>query len=117
MTRTPQWRRPPWTRWARRLRRHWLMVVLVVAGFTLRVLASVAYRPAILYIDSVAVYVQNLHSFHAVTPDPLGYDILLLRPVLAVGGLGTQAALPHLIRLPLSGATRAPPVSQGGWRP
>jgi hypothetical protein len=92
------------------------MVVLVVAGLTLRVLASVAYRPAILYIDSVAVYLQNLHSFHAVTPDPLGYDILLLRPVLAVAGFGTVAALQHLIGLAMAVATYALLVHKGVWR-
>ena len=93
-------RRLPWARWVGVLRRHRLMVALVVLGATLRLLASVAYRPAIIYIDSVAVYLQNLWSFDAVTPDPLGYDILLLRPVLTVANLATvgRPTAPHRAR-------------------
>src|SRR5580700_1089216 len=35
------------------LRRHWLLAILLAAGLTLRVLAQIAYRPALLYIDSL----------------------------------------------------------------
>src|SRR5262245_40210449 len=98
------------------LRRHWPIVVLVVAGLTLRVLASVAYRPAILYIDSVAVYLANLRSFHGVTPDPIGYNILLLRPVLAVGGFSAVVAVQHVIGLAMAVTTYALLVHKGVWR-
>src|SRR2546430_8465027 len=35
------------------LRRHWLAAGLLLAGLVLRVLAQLAYRPALLYIDTV----------------------------------------------------------------
>jgi hypothetical protein len=34
------------------LRRHWLIAILLTAGLVLRILAQVAYRPALFYIDS-----------------------------------------------------------------
>ena len=35
------------------LRRHWLLTVLLTAGLILRILAQAAYRPALLFSDSV----------------------------------------------------------------
>ena len=40
------------------LRRHWLAAVLLAAGLVLRVLAQVAYRPVLFYIDT-ARYLYN----------------------------------------------------------
>ena len=34
------------------VRRHWAFGIVMAAGLTLRVLAQVAYQPALLYIDS-----------------------------------------------------------------
>jgi uncharacterized protein (TIGR03382 family) len=98
------------------LRRHWLLAVLVAAGTLLRVLATVAYRPAIVYIDSLAVYLPNVDSFTAVTPDPLGYDILLLRPILAVAHLSTVTVAQHLIGLAMGVTLYAFLVHKGAWR-
>jgi hypothetical protein len=74
------------------LRRHWLLAVLLAAGLALRVLAQIAYRPALLYIDSVKyLYVAN-------GADPVGYRVLLT-PLLAVANLDVVAAVQHLLGL------------------
>jgi hypothetical protein len=74
------------------LRRHWLLAILLAAGLTLRVLAQIAYRPALLYIDSVKyLYIAN-------GADPVGYRVLL-KPLLAVGNLDVVAAVQHLLGL------------------
>src|ERR1039457_176187 len=56
------------------LRRHWLLAVLLAAGLGLRVLAQVAYRPALLYIDSTK-YLYGAYP----GDDPPGY-LLVLKP-------------------------------------
>ncbi len=74
------------------LRRHWLLAVLLAAGLTLRILAEVAYRPALFFSDSVRyLYLSGGN-------DPLGYRVLL-KPVLLVGNLDAVAAVQHLIGL------------------
>lgn len=75
------------------LRRHWLLLLLLVPAIVLRVLTWLAYRPALLYIDSFR-YIDNLHALRADQLDPIGYD-LVLRPLLAVGGLAWVAAAQH----------------------
>src|ERR1019366_3027843 len=74
------------------LLRHWLLAVLLAASLVLRVLAQVAYRPALLYIDSIKyLYIAN-------GADPVGYRVLL-KPLLAVGNLDLVAAVQHLLGL------------------
>jgi hypothetical protein len=74
------------------LRRHWLFAILLAAGLAMRVLAQIAYRPALLYIDSVKyLYVAN-------GADPVGYRVLL-KPLLAIGNLDLVAAVQHLLGL------------------
>lgn len=75
------------------LRYHWLAVLLLAAGATLRVITQLAYHPAILYVDSLKyLYDAWLGS------DPLGYKVLL-NGVLFVGDLGTVVAVQHLLGL------------------
>ena len=84
----------PWpSRAARLLRRHWLVSVLLAAGLVLRVLAKVAYSPALIYVDT-------LKYLYGVYPgsDPLGYRALL-KVVLPFGGLPVVAVLQSLIGL------------------
>ena len=84
----------PWpSRAARLLRRHWLVSVLLAAGLVLRVLAKVAYSPALIYVDT-------LKYLYGVYPgsDPLGYRALL-KVVLPFGGLPIVAVLQSLIGL------------------
>ncbi len=77
--------------------RNWLFVVLMAAGLALRVLAQIAYQPALLYIDSMR-YLYNAYP----GADPVGYKAPL-RAILAVGDLGTVTAVQHLLGLAMAG--------------
>jgi hypothetical protein len=75
------------------LRRHWLVSVFLAAGLALRVLAKVAYNPALIYVDT-------LKYLYGVYPgsDPVGYR-LLLKIVLPFGGLPVVVVLQCLLGL------------------
>ena len=77
-------------------RRHWLVSILLLAGLVLRVLAQLAYRPALLYIDSVK-YIYNGWP----GTDPVGYKVPL-KVILLFGNLGTVAAVQHLLGLAMA---------------
>jgi hypothetical protein len=77
-------------------RRHWLAAALLLAGTVLRVLAQVAYQPALLYIDSVK-YLFNAWP----GTDPVGYKVPLA-VILFAGGLSTVAAVQHLLGLAMA---------------
>src|SRR5690242_11511028 len=64
----------PMRRAARLVREHWLLTVLLTAGLVLRAAAQIAYRPALIYIDSLR------YLYHAHGADPVGYRVLL-RPL------------------------------------
>ena len=83
-------------RLAAALRRHWLMVILLAAGLALRVLTQVAYRPALVYIDSIK-YLFGAYPGN----DPPGYQ-LVLQAFLKVGSLAMVAALQHLAGLAMA---------------
>jgi dolichyl-phosphate-mannose-protein mannosyltransferase len=74
-------------------RQHWLFTVLLTAGLVLRILTQIAYRPALLYIDSTK-YLLNAYP----GDDPPGY-LLALKPVLALGSLDLIAVIQHLLGL------------------
>ena len=74
-------------------RRHWLMTLLLVAGLALRVIAQIAYRPALLYIDSLK-YLYNAWP----GTDPLGYKGVL-QVILFFGDLQAVVAVQHLAGL------------------
>ena len=76
-------------------REHWLLTALLVAGLVLRVLAQVAYRPALIYIDSLR------YLYHAHGADPVGYRVLL-RPLLLVGNLDLVAGFQHVVGLAMA---------------
>jgi hypothetical protein len=78
------------------LRRHWLFAVLLAAGLVLRVLTMAAYHPALIYVDT-------LKYLYGASPgsEPFGYTVAL-KIVLAVGDLGTVAALQHLLGLAMA---------------
>ena len=89
-------RGPEPARAVRRLaREHWLLTVLLAAGLVLRVLAQIAYRPALIYIDSLR------YLYHAHGADPVGYRVLL-RPLLLVGNLDLVAAVQHVVGLAMA---------------
>jgi hypothetical protein len=73
-------------------RRHWLATALLAAGLVLRVLALVADRPALLFVDSVR-YLYNAYGM-----DPLGYSGVL-RALLFVANFDTVAVVQHLLGL------------------
>jgi len=75
------------------LRRHWLISALLLAGLVLRLLSLIAYRPALLYIDTLK-YLYNAWP----GTDPLGYKGVL-EAILLVGNLETVAAIQHLVGL------------------
>ncbi len=60
----------------RLLRRHLLILILLLAGAGLRVLAVLAYRPAILYIDSFR-YLYLSTNLEPDAIDPIGYPLIL----------------------------------------
>src|SRR6516162_9031638 len=77
-------------------RQHWLFTVLLTAGLVLRVLAQIAYRPALIYIDSTK-YLLGAYP----GDDPPGYQ-LVLKPLLALGNLDEIAAIQHLFGLAMA---------------
>jgi hypothetical protein len=89
------------------LRKHWLFAALLTLGVALRVLVSVAYRPAIFYIDSLATYVPAVRTLDPNGQNPIGYVLLLLKPVLAVGDFTTVVVLQHLLGLGMAVTTYA----------
>jgi hypothetical protein len=78
-------------------RRHWLFLVVLGAGALLRIVTQIAYRPALLFIDSYG-YLNNLQALSPSRSQPIGYTIFL-RPVLSVGNLAAVGVLQHLLGL------------------
>ena len=76
------------------IRRHWGFTVVLAAGIALRVITSLAYWPALLYVDSPKYLIA------AGEGDPVGYRVLLI-PLDRLGGLGLVAVVQHLIGLGL----------------
>jgi hypothetical protein len=77
------------------VRAHWLFTLIFAAGLALRVLAEIAYRPALLYIDSVKYLAGPDGS------EPEGYQVLL-RSLDPHGGLGLVAAAQHVFGLAMA---------------
>jgi len=89
----------PAARWrtamAAALRRHWLAAALLAAGVALRVLAQLAYRPALFYIDTTR-YLYNADGM-----DPVGYKGPL-RAILQLANFDTVVAIQHLLGLAIA---------------
>ncbi|MBO0867103.1 MAG: glycosyltransferase family 2 protein [Micromonosporaceae bacterium] len=96
--------------------RHWLFLVLFTFGLALRVLASIAYRPAIFFTDSLATYLYKLPSLDPTGQNPVGYDILLLKPVLAIGNLFVAVVVQHALALAMAAVGYALAMRLGAWR-
>jgi hypothetical protein len=88
-------------------RRNWLMTALLAAGLVLRVLAQIAYRPALLYIDTLK-YLYNAWP----GTDPLGYKGIL-KAILLVGNLQWVTAIQHLVGLGMGVAIYAVLLRRG----
>jgi hypothetical protein len=105
-------------RWARLragVRRHWLFLVALGGGLALRAVCQIAYKPALLYIDSYR-YLANLHQLDPTTTQPIGYPLFVLRPVLWLGNLGTVVAAQHVLGLAMAAAIYALLVHRGAPR-
>ncbi|MGP4020181.1 glycosyltransferase family 2 protein [Saccharopolyspora sp. 5N708] len=81
------------------LRRHWLLALFVLAGLALRIVVQLAYRPALLYIDSFR-YLDDVGAFFPGGINPVGYEVFLW-PLLAVGSLTFVVVVQHLLGLGL----------------
>jgi hypothetical protein len=77
------------------LRHHWLAAALLAAGLVLRVLAQLAYRPALFYIDTTR-YLYNAEGM-----DPVGYKGPL-RAILLVANFNAVVAVQHLLGLAMA---------------
>jgi hypothetical protein len=82
------------------LRRHWMFAVLFVAGVVLRVVTFLAYRPALLYIDSLS-YLTNIGPLRPSGARPIGYSVVL-RPLTAFGDLRVVPIVQHGMGLALA---------------
>lgn len=98
--------------WRAMVRRHWPFAILLAVGLGLRAAATVAYRPALVYIDTPRYLGGDQGGL-----DPLGYTYLLLRPVLAAGGgLTGVAVAQHALGLAMAGCLYALAVRHGTGR-
>ena len=79
----------------RMVRRHWAFGIVMAAGVALRVLAQVAYQPALLYIDSRKYLIGSNGQ------EPEGYRVML-RLLDPIGGLGLVVGVQHLLGLALA---------------
>jgi Glycosyltransferase family 87 len=86
-----------------------VFVTVLGVGLALRILAQVAYSPALIYIDSD----KYLHGESGL--DPLGY-LALLWPVQHAGGLAAVAAVQHLLGLGMAAVLYALLLRRGMWR-
>jgi hypothetical protein len=78
------------------LRTHWLASIVIAAGVVLRVLAQIAYHPAIIYIDTLKYLYDSWPG-----SDPVGYKVPL-KLILAVGDLGTVEVIQHLLGIAIA---------------
>jgi hypothetical protein len=79
-------------------RRHRAILVLLAAGAALRVVAHIAYQPALIYIDSIR-YLGMSRTFEPSGLDPLGYSALLLSWILPFHDLALVALVQHVLGL------------------
>jgi hypothetical protein len=72
--------------------RHWIIAALLTGGAGLRIMAQLAYRPALIYIDTPKYLVTSDGT------EPEGYRVFV-RPLEQIGGLGLVTAIQHLMGL------------------
>ena len=82
------------------LRRHWVLALLIAGGLLLRMVTQLAYEPALLFIDSKKyLYGTDFKLGAWGSFDPIGYTLLVLKPVLMFTNLGFVALLQHVLGL------------------
>lgn len=82
------------------VRVHRVFSVLLFVGVVLRVITALAYRPALLYIDSLS-YLTNIGPLRPSGARPIGYSIFL-RPLTALGDLHVIPIVQHAMGLGLA---------------
>ncbi len=98
------------------LRRNWLFAVLVSAGLILRAMAQIGYEPALLFIDSRKyIFGLNFQATDWGSYDPLGYALLVLRPVLMFADLAVAALIQHVLGIAMATALYLLMVRRGVW--
>jgi hypothetical protein len=85
-------------RFAALLRANRLFTVLLLAGLVLRVLAWLAYQPALLYNDAYN-YLDNIGPLNPQYLDPIGYPLFVLKPLVPLGGIALVSAVQHVAGL------------------
>jgi hypothetical protein len=81
--------------------RQWPFCSLLLAGLGLRGAAQIAYQPALLYIDSKKyLFGTQVRTWGAF--DPIGYTLLVLRPVLHFTDLAAVALLQHALGIAIA---------------
>jgi hypothetical protein len=99
----------------RALSRHWAITALLAAGLALRVLAWIAYQPALFYSDSVN-YLSNTGKLPGTGWHPPGYPVVL--DLLTLGRhLAPVSAVQHLLVLADAGVLYAVLLRLGCGRP
>ena len=93
------------------LRRHWLFALLLTLGVLLRIMAQVAYQPAILYFDS-AGYLGK-YRLPLAEPDPLGYPLAAHLLLGAFQDLAALSAFNHVLGLTIAGLIYAVLLRRG----
>jgi len=99
-------------------RRHWMFWLLLAGGLVLRAIAQIAYEPALLFIDSKK-YIFGTDFTNTIwgSFDPLGYSLLILRPVLMLGrSLAYAALVQHVLGMAMAGALYVLMVRRGVYR-
>ena len=100
------------------LRRHGALALLLAAGLALRILTQIAYQPALLFIDTKKyIFGTDLTATAWGSYDPIGYTLLVLRPVLMFANLGFVALLQHAAGLAMAVALYALMLRRGVARP
>lgn len=79
---------------------HWLFALLLLLGALVRLAAQLAYRPALIYYDSLS-YFRDAEKFVPPAVRPLGYPAFL-KALPAGGELAVIPAAQHLIGLGLA---------------
>ena len=99
-------------------RRHWMFWLLLAGGLMLRAIAQVAYEPALLFIDSKKyIFGTDFNNTIWGSFDPLGYSLLILRPILLFGkSLAYAALVQHILGMAMAGALYALMVRRGVYR-
>jgi hypothetical protein len=100
------------------LRKHWPLTLVIAAGLVLRVVTQFAYQPALLFIDTKKyLYGTDIKLGAWGSFDPIGYTLLMLKPVLMFTNLGFVAVLQHVLGLGMAVALYALMLRKGvvGW--